>query len=99
MIGISSFIFAQENDTVQLKGDNSTVNIAEKTITYTGNVQLTSPFFTFEQAEKVIIDEKTDNIIIYKPKNIKYLSIEEIEKTPEEKEFIVFNTRTRKLTL
>ena len=100
MMAVSSFIFAQENvqNNIKLKSDAHRTDKKSETMTYTGNVCFDSPYLTFENADKVIVDTKTQDIKIYNPKNLKLINIETIEKKTEKREFIVFNTKTKSLT-
>ncbi|WP_262147531.1 hypothetical protein [Chryseobacterium foetidum] len=99
MITVSTLIFAQEKqeNTLQFKGDFRQVNKGKNMVTYTGNVSFKSEYFNCE-AEKTICDTEKNEITIYKPKNLKLIKVDELEKLPGERDFIVFNTKTKKLT-
>ncbi|MBD8081537.1 hypothetical protein [Chryseobacterium caseinilyticum] len=101
MITVSTLIFAQEKqeNNFQFKGDSGHVNKEKNIITYTGNVSITSEYFTCEYAERAVCDNDKNEITIYKPKNLKLINVDELEKLPGERDFIVFNTKTKKLTL
>lgn len=95
----SHLIFSQQksnDDTLNFKGDNSKRNLKEKITVFTGNVSLSSKSISFENAEKVIVDEKTNEVKIYKPKNFKIIHVEGLSKTGKNPEdVIIYNTKTK----
>ncbi|KQS92458.1 hypothetical protein [Chryseobacterium sp. Leaf394] len=102
MITVSTLIFAQQKeDFFKIAGDSGVVNKKDSTVVYTGNVSFNSPNLTFNQAEKVIVDYRTNDVKIYRPKNLKLIELNELEKLGEKKQvdYMVFNTKTKKLTL
>lgn len=100
----SQQIFSQEksnDDVLELKGENAKRDLQKKTVIYTGNVSLISKSITFENAEKVIVDETTNELKIYKPKNLKIIHLDSLEKSGKknEEDMIVYNTKTKKLSM
>lgn len=103
LLGSQSF-FAQkqsDDDTLKFKGDNTTRNFRQKTTVFTGNVSLTSKAISFENAEKVIVDENTHEVKIYKPKNFKIIHVDALAKTGKktDEDVIVYNTKTNTLSM
>ncbi|GAA5089550.1 hypothetical protein GCM10023210_14520 [Chryseobacterium ginsengisoli] len=100
----SQSIFSQQksnDDIFELKGENAKRDLQKKTVIYTGNVSLVSKAFTFENAEKVIVEEATNEVKIYKPKNLKIIHLNALEKTGKknEEDMIIYNTKTKTLSM
>ncbi len=98
----SQQIFSQQkSDALELKGENSKRDLQNKTVVYTGNVSLVSNYITFDHAEKVIVEEATNELKIYKPKNFKIIHLDALEKTGKKNEgdMMIYNTKTKKLTM
>lgn len=102
MITVSTLIFAQQKKDCSFKiaGHSSVENKKDSTVVYTGDVSFNSPNLTFNQAEKVIVDYVTNDVKIYKPRNLKLIQINELEKLDgtRDEDYMVFNTKTKKLT-
>ena len=100
--------FAQEKQSddrienrIEYEGDTINRNAKEHIITLNGNVKLKTKNIALENAEKVTIDEKSNIITIYKPKDYKILSAKSIHKTAtaDEKNKIVYNYKDETITL
>ncbi|MFC3157277.1 hypothetical protein SAMN05443633_11850 [Chryseobacterium arachidis] len=99
----SQQLFSQEknNETLEFKSENAKRDLVEKTTVFTGNVSLNSAKISFKDAEKVIVEEATGDIKIYKPKNFTIISVDSLANTRKnsEENLIVYNTKTNKLSI
>ncbi|SEM30868.1 hypothetical protein SAMN05421856_102319 [Chryseobacterium taichungense] len=99
----SQQIFSQQqtdDDQLRFKGDNAKRNLKDKTTVFTGNVSLSSKNISFENAEKVIVDETTNEVKIYKPQNFKIIHVEGLSKTGKNpEEVIIYNTKTKTVSI
>lgn len=80
----SQQIFSQQksdDDALKFKSENTHRNLQKKITVFTGNVSLSSKAISFENAEKVIVDETTNEVKIYKPKNFKIIHVDGLMKT------------------
>ncbi len=100
----SSFAFSQQEsneDILKFKSEQTNRNSREKTTVFTGNVSLSSEAFSFENAEKVIVDETTNEVKIYKPRNFKVIHVNGLTRTGgnTEQDVIVYHTKTKVLSM
>ncbi|WP_346985121.1 hypothetical protein [Chryseobacterium sp. POE27] len=100
----SQQIFSQQksdDDVLKFKSDNINRNLKDKTTVFTGNVSLSSKSISFENAEKVSVNETTNEVKIYKPKNFKIIHVDSLMKTGEksDEDVIVYNTKTKTLSM
>jgi len=100
----SSFAFSQQEsneDLLKFKSEQTNRNSREKTTVFTGNVSLSSEAFSFENAEKVIVDETTNEVKIYKPRNFKVIHVNGLTRTGgnKEQDVIVYHTKTKVLSM
>ncbi|MCU7616610.1 hypothetical protein NZ698_05325 [Chryseobacterium sp. PBS4-4] len=98
--------FSQEKENIpqenllNLFAENTKRNIKEKTITYDGKVNYRSKFISFDDAEKVVIDEKTSTMKIFNCKNFKIIEVKTLTKpAKKENDFIIYNYKENTLTL
>lgn len=100
----SQQIFSQQksdDDTLKFKSEKTNRNLQKKITVFTGNVSLSSKAISFENAEKVIVDETTNEVKIYKPKNFKIIHVDALMKTGKksDEDVIVYNTKTKTLSM
>ncbi|WP_263603242.1 hypothetical protein [Chryseobacterium sp. PET-29] len=100
----SQQIFSQQksdDDALKFKSENTHRNLQKKITVFTGNVSLSSKAISFENAEKVIVDETTNEVKIYKPKNFKIVHVDGLMKTGKQPDddVIVYNTKTKTVSI
>ena len=94
---LSQNTFAQEQSKMKsftFKSDKIKRNLEDKTTIYEGNVMIKNDNISFENAERVTIDEKNNTVTIYNPKDFKILHAKTVSKTGgSNKNIIVYNTK------
>ncbi|WP_042719822.1 hypothetical protein [Flavobacterium sp. B17] len=100
----SQSFFSQQqsdDDVLKFKSENTSRNLQKKTTVFTGNVSLSSKAISFENAEKVSVDETTNEVKIYKPKNFKIIHVDGLIKKGKksDEDVIVYNTKTKILSM
>ena len=90
----------QQENILNLSAKNTKRNIKEKTIIYDGNVNFQSKFISFDNAERVVIDEKTSIIKIYNAENFKVTKANSITRNKkQESDFITYNYKENTVIL
>lgn len=105
-LGVVLFLFvshtlsAQEKNAALMNATTIKKNIQNKTTEYEGKVNYKSKHISFENAEKIIVDEKTNTMTIFKAKNLKIINVKGLVKAGKTKsDFIVYNYKENTVIL
>ena len=96
---ISQNAFSQEKNAA-INSNTIKKDTKEKTVVYDGSVNYKSEFISFDNAERVVMDENTSTMKIYNPKNLKIISVKTFTK-PQKKEsdFVTYNYKENTIIL
>ena len=97
--------FAQNKDSdlkpgnITFKADNIKIDNTTNTVFYKRNVSLKSHNISFDGADKIIYDTNNQKIEIYKPKNLKLISMKNVIVNKQNLDIITFYPKEDRVEL